>query len=472
MARVVFVQNIWYEYLGVMYISAMLKKHAHFTDVIIANNSNDIIKEVKKLRADIVAFPCLTSSYKWNLSIANDIKKEWPCLILFGGIHPTASPEIIEEPSIDVVCRGEGEYPVLELAEAISGKASIRGIKNLWVKDNGQIFKNELRLLIQNLDELPFPDRDLYLKYSFFRHQQIWHFIAGRGCPFDCTYCHNNVGKKIYKGLGKYVRHRKTEFIIKEINEFKQKSMMKYVFFSDDVLWIKKDWMMNFLKAYKNEVNLPFYCTLTPKVTDENIIRALKESGCYFTAIGTETGNEQIRHDLLRKKITNKEYIEIANILHKYEIPFVTSAILGLPGVNLDQTLESVRLNWALKPFYPWTSIFQPYAGTWLAEYSIDHGYMSKDDLECLPHDFYKMSVIKQDDSNAIINLHRLFFPICKFPKLMPFFMKLIKLPHNFIYDVVFLIFYAYYIKTIHKLTSYQIVIHGLRWAKDFVRRN
>ena len=353
MARVVFVQNIWYEYLGVMYISAILKKHGHFTDVVIANKSSEIIKELKKLRPDIVAFPCLTSSYKWNISIANDIKKEMSCLILFGGIHASANPEIINETSIDVVCRGEGEYPVLELAEAISGKASIAGIKNLWVKDNGQIYRNELRPLIEDLDELPFPNRDLYLKYSFFRKQEIWHFIAGRGCPFDCTYCHNNIGKDIYKGLGKYFRQRKTEFIFREINEFKRKSKMQYVFFSDDVLWIKKDWMMNFLKAYKNEVGLPFLCTLTPKATDEKLIRALKESGCFFSSIATETGNERIRHDLLRKRMTNKEYIELATLLHKHDIPFTTSAILGLPGVSLDQTLESVRLNWVLKPSIP-----------------------------------------------------------------------------------------------------------------------
>jgi anaerobic magnesium-protoporphyrin IX monomethyl ester cyclase len=472
MARIVFVQNIWYEYLGVMYISAMLKKHGHFTDVVIADKSKDIIRELKSIRPDIVAFPCLTSAYQWNLSIAKDIKKDLSCLILFGGIHPTASPEIIVEPGIDVVCRGEGEYPVLELAEAISGKASITGIRNLWVKENGRIYKNELRPLIQDLDELPFPDRDLYLKHDFFKHQEIWHFIAGRGCPFDCTYCHNNVGKEIYKGLGQYVRQRKTEFILREINEFKRKSKMKYVFFSDDVLWIKKDWMMNFLKAYKREVQIPFLCTLTPKATDENIIKALKESGCYFSSIATETGNDRIRHDLLRKRMTNKEYIALAILLHKYEIPFTTSAILGLPGVSLDQALDSVRLNWILKPFYPWASIFQPYAGTWLAEYSIAHGYMSRDDLERLPHDFYKMSVIKQEDGNAIINLHRLFFPICKFPKLMPIFMKLIKLPHNFIYDFIFLVFYSYYIKKAQKLTSYQIAVHGLKWAKEFVRRS
>jgi len=472
MARVVFVQNIWYEYLGVMYISAVLKTHGHFTDVVIGNNSGEIIRELKKLNPDIVAFPCLTSSYKWNLSVAGCIKKELPCLILFGGIHPTASPEIIEEPAIDIICRGEGEYPVLELAEAVSGRGRITEIRNLWVKDQGRIYKNELRPLIQDLDELPFPDRELYLKYDFFRHQQIWHFIAGRGCPFDCTYCHNNVRKEIYKGLGPYVRQRKIEFIIREINEFKLKSKMKYVFFSDDVLWIKKDWMMKFLAAYRREVGLPFFCSLTPKATDEDIIRALKESGCYCSSIATETGNDRVRHDLLRKRMANREYLELARLLHQYDIPFTTSAMLGLPGVSFDQMLDSVRLNWQLKPSYPWVSIFQPYAGTWLAEYSVRNGYMTKEDFSNLPHDFYKMSVIKQNEGDAVINLHRLFFLICKFPKMMPVFMKLIRLPHNFIYDMIFLIFYAYYIKTMQKLTSYQIIIHGLKWAKEFAGKD
>ena len=131
----------------------------------------------------------------------------------------------------------------------------------------------------------------------------------------------------------------------------------------------KKSLDDEFFDGIQNEVRLPFLCTLTPKATDENIIRALKESGCFCSSIATETGNERIRHDLLRKRMTNKEYVELATLLHKHDIPFTTSAILGLPGVSLDEALDSVRLNWILKPTYPWVSIFQPNAGTWLAEY-------------------------------------------------------------------------------------------------------
>ena len=106
--------------------------------------------------------------YPVILKQCRKIKKKFRIPVILGGVHPTICPEIIHEESIDVVCRGEGEYAFLELLNNMEKGKDITKIKNMWVKKGNQIYKNDMRSLIENLDELPFPDRDIYYKkYSY-----------------------------------------------------------------------------------------------------------------------------------------------------------------------------------------------------------------------------------------------------------------------------------------------------------------
>jgi radical SAM superfamily enzyme YgiQ (UPF0313 family) len=192
-----------FEYLGVMYISSILKKHGHMVEMfIVTNNEEKAIEEIISLEPDLVGFPCMTGVHRWALSFAGKLKKRTPCRVIFGGAHPTYFPDVINEPEIDIVCRSEGEYPTLEIANKIDKGLDFSDTMNCWFKSNGKIIKNELRPLIQNLDELPFPDRELYIKkYPYLKRSQRV-FIGGRGCPFDCAFCFNHALTKLYKNKG------------------------------------------------------------------------------------------------------------------------------------------------------------------------------------------------------------------------------------------------------------------------------
>jgi radical SAM superfamily enzyme YgiQ (UPF0313 family) len=445
MSRVLFIQDIGYEHIGTMYLAAVLKQHNHQCDILIDNLEDDIIEKVKVYKPDLVGLSVATGAQQWSLNIAEEIKSVLDCKIIFGGPHPTYFPEIIKYEQVDYICRGEGEYALLELAEAIKDGRNASGIRNIWSKKGNQVIKNEIRGLIADLDALPFPDRSIYYKYSYIRKMPQKRFMATRGCPYNCSFCFNCALKMIYRGKGDYVRGRSVKNVISEIINVKNEYTVKTVFFDDDTFTLDYKWIFDFLREYRENVKLPFICLLRANLVTEELIREFKISGCRTVFFGVETGNEKIRNGLLKKNLSNQDIINAAGILHKYKIRFKTYNMLGLPDETMDTALETLRLNAKIKTDYPWCSIFQPYPSTELGEYAIQKGDVSEgfscNDIQ--PY-YSKSMLVNKKDIKQIINLQKFFIAGIKFPFLIPLIKKLIKLPPNIIFDFIFILGYAY----------------------------
>jgi len=179
------------------------------------------------------------------------------------GPHPTFYPDLANESYLDAICVGEGEGAILDLVNALEAGQDITKIKNLIVKRDGEIFKNDLRPLISNLDAIPFPDRTIYEKYSFFRKRKIRHLITARGCPFKCSFCFNKLYNEMYHGKGEELRRRTPRNVIEEIKKLKQETpKLKHIFFLDDTFIITQSWLDQFVEIYRKEVNLPFSCNV------------------------------------------------------------------------------------------------------------------------------------------------------------------------------------------------------------------
>ena len=205
--RILFLQDVAYDYIGTMQMSANLKKAGHECDVLIWEKERSFWNEFEKFNPDIVCFSVISGWHKTSIEKAKEIKQRSNALIVSGGTHPTYFPEVLNEDSVDVICRGEGDVALVELADKYEKGKDITKIKDLWVKKNGKIFQNELRELVEDLDSLPFLDRDIYYKrYKFLREIPTKRFMTGRGCVANCTFCYNPTIKKMYKGKGKYVR--------------------------------------------------------------------------------------------------------------------------------------------------------------------------------------------------------------------------------------------------------------------------
>ena len=434
--KVFFLQDMLFEYFGPMYLSAVLKKNGHETEIVIPKDK-DYIKELKG--AGLVALSCMSSGHQWYLDRAKEIKEQLGIPILFGGPHPTYFPEIIKESQVDYVCVGEGEYAILDLVNALEQGKDTEHIPNIWTKNN----KNDVRPPL-DLDTLPFPDRELFYKYKFLRNMPTKKFITGRGCPFQCTFCYNHKVQELYSGKGRFVRRTSPQRAIEEIKLVKEKYPLKTVRFSDDTFAMDKKWFNDFMTIYKKEIHLPFTFLLRADELDEDSIRLAKEANCHSVYFGIESGSERIRNEVLKKNIMNKDIYRTAKLLKKYKIKFGTYNMVGNPTETLEEAFSTIQMNIDIKADVPFCSIIQPYPRTKLYDICIEKGLIKKDfnadDLTTM----YEETPMHIENKKEIENLHKLFYISIKFPFIFPLVKKAIKLPHNPLFNFIFLLSYAH----------------------------
>ncbi|MDP2278363.1 MAG: radical SAM protein [Nitrospirota bacterium] len=469
MAKIIFLQKHPFPQLGLMDIAAVLKENGHQCELLIESEERNVTGLLCRNKPDVVAFSCTTGEHKWVLKRAKEIKRRLDVPIILGGAHPTFYPEVIEDENIDIVCRGEGEFALLELMNSLDEKRDYTNIKNLWVKKSDKIYENELRPLVENLDSLPLPDRDIYYKYSYLRNGNIKSFMTGRGCPYNCSFCFNFALREMYKGKGAYIRKKSVDRVIKEIETVSAKYGLKVVMFSDDTLILSREWLYEFLKEYRKKIALPFFCIARANLVDEEIIFRLKNAGCYYVSLGIETGNDYLRNKVLKKETSNEEIKRACYLIKKYGLKLKTYNILGIPGETLQTAFETLNLNIAVKSDFAWCSIFQPYPKTPLAEYCTEQGFLDKNfSPDTIDWSYFKNSVLKLNNIKEIINLQKFFSLSAKYPFFLPLIKLLIKLPRNPLFHFFFKLNYA--IDQIHwrKQSFGDIVKLGIKAVRRF----
>lgn len=461
--KIAFIQRAWFENIGIMSLSAVLKKNGHQAEVFIAAAERKLAAQVGASKPDIACFSCTSAEYSWAIKTAEKLKKSALACTVFGGPGPTFFPEIIGCPQVDFVCRGEGEQALLELVEHVNKKNGYEHIKNLVYKDNGRIVYNGLRPLITDLDCLPLPDRSIYDKYEDFQEHPTKHFIASRGCIFNCSYCYNHQSGKLFPDAGALPRKRSPEHIISEIEYAKERYPLRTVFFDDDCFMFEGSWASLLLKTYRQRIKLPFICNVHASLVNDDVAAMLKEAGCFRVSMGIETGDESLRQGLLNKPVSNAQIIKAASSLKKYGIKLLSNNMLGIPGETTEQAFETIRLNKAVKADYPWCSILQPYPGTEIEKASVEKGLIDPSVSRRFFPTFFKTSPLAQKNMNELINLQKLFFLSVKFPVFYPALKVMIKLPLRFLYNIVFLATFAYRYKSCNRLTCKEMVKFGIR---------
>lgn len=409
MARILFVQAIPVELIGTMVLSAFLKSRAHKTDVLVEPNPRKVAQNVARESPDVVGFHTSTGSHKFALSCAREIKNltKKP-LIVLGGPHATFFPDIVQKPEIDAIIRGEAEEPLNELLCAVEEGADFTKIQNVWAKKEGVVFKNPLRPLIGNLDLLPFPDRTIYYRrYRFLRVFPVKYFISGRGCPFSCSYCYNHSLRRLYGNPHNYVRRKSVEAFVSEIEHAKREFPLKALRFEDDTFSLDKDWILRFAEEYACRIRIPYCCYLRPGTFSEDVVKALKESGCYIATVSVESGNEEIRNSVLQKGVTDDQIFESARLLHKHRLRFFTQNMFALPGETLRDGILTYEMNRKIEPDHMWASILAPYPGTKIAQILNERG-ISLPSPDSFSQDYHSVSPLLGKEVKKLVNLHHL----------------------------------------------------------------
>ena len=442
-----------------MSLPAFLKQNGHdclFIDMSLERNWRE---KIQAIRPEIIAYSITTGRHDFYQKLNVELKKDFSFFSIFGGPHTTFFPEFIEEEGVDSICRGEGENPLLELVETLNKKEDPRHIKNLWIKVDGEVFRNDMRPLVDDLDTLPFVDREILNKYQHYKQIHRRMVLTGRGCPYGCSYCFNHSYNRLYRGKGDVIRRRSIDHVMKELRMVREKYQPKRFQFIDDTFILDEDWCLEFSDRYKKEINLPFIAYTRVNLIRETIVKSLREAGCITMVYGIESGNDHIRNKVLKRNVSEKQILEAAKIYKKYHLRTYTTNMVAIPDETLEAAFETVRLNIKCKPGYAWCSVFQPFPGTDLWKYAIEKGYL--EERKFGGELFYKASILELPHKRELENLRHLFSITVAFPFLFPIIKQLIKLPLGFLY---------YHLWNAHRAWCYFFEVKWIDFSELFIR--
>lgn len=363
--------NVTY-HQGVSVLYSYLKSKGCNINFIEVDSINDqLYDQILRISPSLIGLSVNTHMIGNAIDITKKIKKLAPNIPLFvGGIHPTLNPSCINDLFVDGICIGEGEYAFAELVNKIDNNEKYINVKNFWFKKNNRIIKNNQRELIKNLDDLPDPD------YLIFRKYKKPRFIFTRGCPFGCSYCCNNALIKKFKGLGQYVRFQSVEKSINQIIKITEKIDFKHFVIDDDTFTLNKKWVIDFCKKMMN-INKTFECNVRIETVDSEILKWLKKAGCEMIKVGIESGDEDIRKNILNRHMTNQKIIETFNAAKKFGLKTFSFNMVGIPEESEKNIMKTVELNRQIQPDKVQVSIFYPYPGTDLGDYCVKQGYIT-----------------------------------------------------------------------------------------------
>jgi radical SAM superfamily enzyme YgiQ (UPF0313 family) len=297
-------------------------------------------------------------------------------MIVWGGVHPTISPEECIQYA-DVVCLGEGEESFLDLLETIEERGRPTAIEGMWVRDGSQMVKGDFRLPLQNLDSIPslrYGGGNKFLieegrvslydgiplgamtRYGIRKYDAI----TSRGCRFSCSYCVNSFFRKYYP-KGTQVRRRSSEHVLAELRLVKDH--VDVIDFQDDDFLFDRNWVREFLPGYTAEIGLPFVCLATPAhMEDEGYLRELRRAGLISVCVGIQSGSERTQRTFHRP-FSRERIVQIAQAANRMGLLLQFDVILDNPfetEEDVSKTLDLLldlprpfRLNLFSLTFFP-----------------------------------------------------------------------------------------------------------------------
>ena len=361
---------------GIRTISSVLKKAGHKVNLVFMTLSEDYSrnytqKELFQLfkiccNSKLIGISSFASTSERAARIISFLRKKNNVPIVYGGVHATISPEDAIKYT-DIICIGEGEQTILNLASAIENKKSINKIKNLWIKTDKGVIKNPVRKLIDNLDSIPFPDFDIETHYVLergnlrkFQESDLSggiFFLTGRGCPYGCDYCSNSFFNKLYEGKRKKIlRWHSPEYIISGILYMKKKfPHLGYFDIRDDTFSLRPlEDIKKFCNLYKEKVHMRFKCLTDPKTTSEEKIRLLIDAGCTDIIVGIQ-GSEITNLNIYHRNQRDIDVLNAAKVLSKYKdrLAVMYDVITSNPYEKPENIVSLIHLLQKMpKPFF------------------------------------------------------------------------------------------------------------------------
>ncbi len=364
--------------IGLMYIAAVLEKAGLKVEILDAFISatfqedgetvtvglpfEQIKQEIQNRKPDIVGisgpFTCQIGN---SIKVSNIAKEVNPkILTVMGGPHVTLIPkEFLEETkTVDVAVIGEGEYAMIEVAEAFEGKKQFSEVLGIAYRQDGAVTVNASRPLLEDLDVLPYPAYDLvnmeqYLNpekigYRSFQNRAI-SMITSRGCPFNCCFC------AVHLHMGQKFRAHSAEYVLNHIQFVVEKFKVKNIFFEDDnlTLDIKRfEAICDGIIQRKIKIGWETPNGVRADCLNMELLKKMKKSGVNSIFVGVESGDQQILDNVICKSLDLNRVVEFAKNAQYIGLKTGAFYIIGFPGETKENMQRTVDFALDLKRRY------------------------------------------------------------------------------------------------------------------------
>jgi len=359
--------------LGLAYLASFLKKN-NFGNISTLDftlykdydyfNSEDYLKEIP-LDADFYGIYCMTVQFLWLSKVTKYIKAHTNAVVVAGGPHASTCPEeCLRIAGVDMAVKGEGE---VAFSEIVSGKEAAKIKGACYLTGKGE-FKERGSAFIENLDDLPFPDRDLFNIQDYKRTihgQKAVHIVTLRGCPYSCAFCDKaSVGTK--------VRYRSIQNVLTEIDLVISKYSYRGFVIYDDIFTLDRKRVYTFCAEFKKR-NLNWRCWSRTNTIDKEILSVMKDSGLVSITFGVESGDDRVLRNI-RKQTTFKQNKEALLACKELGIPVRCSIMYGNPGENRDSVKNTIKLIEETQPNEWNLAILGPIPGSDIWDYPEKYG--------------------------------------------------------------------------------------------------
>ena len=339
-------------------------------------------EELLRRAPDVVGLSAMTYEAGCMHEVAALIKQARPeTVVVAGGPHPSVADEdVLADPNIDYVVRGEGEYTFTELLEGLGKRRreweDCLGLT--WRDGNGLIQQNPDRPPPMQLDEMPFPAWDLidHAKYHqvprggvIYAHKEFATMFSSRACPWRCTYCHNSYGKTF--------RERSAENVLAEIDHLVQQYGVKELVFMDDIFNFRPERAKTIARGLIERdygLKLTFPNGFRGDILDEELVDLLKEAGMYRCMVAVESAIPRIQK-VMKKNLKIDKVRSIVDYIAKRGIMVHGAFMLGFPSETREEM--EATIDWAAESSFHTAAFFRviPFKGTALFQ-EIEHaGY-------------------------------------------------------------------------------------------------
>ncbi len=369
------------------YATSVLKKEgneAQCLDAIAEElDEQQTIEKIMSFSPNLLVAEISTPSLRNDLKILENISNLLPrCQIAVSGPHASVyGAEILRESHfIDYILIGEYEQTLLDLVNHLESGRELRTVDGLAYREHAKIRMNNPRQLIENLDDLPWPERESLPLYKYndgfcglpVPNIQMW---TSRGCPFACSFC--LWPQTMYRGHS--YRKRKPGAVVDEMAYMVKKFNFKAVYFDDDVFNIDRTHVLGICEEIeKRQIKIPWAAMARADCMDEELLESMTHAGLYAVKYGIESANRNILNFCKKNMDLDKARVLI-RFTRKLGIKTHLTFCLGLPGETRETVQETRRFIQDTQPDSCQFSFATPFPGTDFFNFLRDHHLLLSD---------------------------------------------------------------------------------------------